>query len=773
MKKYMLYVVVVLSFMFLYACNDSEDSKHQSIDGDIESIESEDTAERETMTETETSDETDYEQTSENETMEQEQPACVGWDDSTMPEDPFAEFCGDQQRYLLPEATRLDHSCHSNSQGVVGREQAGDMMAMRLRAEKPFHLTKIKAKFKYTGTGRLHIMGDYGRSWPDVNNDLTDPIDFEITEENEGKYIEFDLSDRHIEIHPRNFFWVVYEHLAPTPKLATVSGCDTGPSESRYKVQAQIEDWRNQGLSFVWGAFPSDTHFALEVYGEYFCEQVHPFYFTDITEEALPEKFSFGRTAWVDVDGDGFDDLIVHSVHRRSDCNNARIFKNNGDGTFTEKTETSGLLGLCTSLVAAGDVNNDGFIDLFLGVYTALNQDGTPEQDSEHKNLIMLGHGDFTFTKVEDSGVEALDPTAAAAFADYDKDGCLDLFYGNWLVKYPNPPAVKDRLFHGNCDGTFDDVTDAAGLSDQGPQNQPCYGAIWGDYNNDSYPDLFVMNYGYGENFLWENQGDGTFINVGMEKGIARDEEGVYGGNTFGVDLGDINSDGVLDIYMSEIAHPRYQPWSDPSRLMINAGEQLSYSFINVTRERGIFYDEGEIEPSFVDVDNDGDLDLFVSILYTGHWARLYRQLGDGKFLDTTFEAGIQVEDAQNHSWADIDHDGDMDLVIGQRGTGSYLHIFRNDTPSNNHWIAIRLIGTQSNKSAIGARIELTSCGRTQLREITGGKGHFGSQKTMWAHFGLGKNRQIDSIKITWPSGIVQTVTDAQIDSYITITESE
>ena len=717
---------------------------------------------------------TEAEDSAAEEVPEEEQTTCVGWDDSA-PSTGFAEYCGVSDPQGTGSEVTYSSSCDGGSLGWIGYEQAGDLMAVKVRVDKPFWLKTITARFINSGLGKLHVMGDYGRSNPDESIDLTAPLDVVIDESNNRQWVTFDISDRHLYIHPRDFFYLVYEHLAANPRLALEGACATTPGlECTFKIQHYIDQWQAQGSAFVWGGIDSSNGFSMKAGGEYLCEHSGSFYFSDVTTDALGEHYSHGRTAWVDLDQDGWVDAITHSVGNQADCNNARVWRNNGDGTFTDMTANSGVNGLCSNFMVAADVNNDGKVDLFAGVNSELNDSGVPT-DPNHDDVILMGNGDFTFTVKANSGVAGADPTPAGAFADYDRDGLVDLFYGNWLKKYPYSPAMKDRLFKGNGDGTFTETTDSAGMGDQGIENQPCYGAIWGDYNNDGYPDLLVSNYGYGPNFLWKNLGNGTFEEKGVDTGVSYDDinNGFYitGGNTFGADFGDVNNDGNLDVYLSEIAHPRYQPWSDPSRLMLNGGPFTGYVFYDHTRDLGIFYDEGEIEPTFVDFDNDGDLDLFVSVLYTGHYARLYRQESNGAFVDITAEAGLTIHDSQNNSWADYDRDGDMDLLVGQRSGGAYMHLYRNDLDNGNHYIEVKLKGVQSNTMAIGARVEVTTCDRTQIREVTGGRGHAGSQKSFWQHFGLGQNSKVDHITVRWPSGLVQTVNAPEVDRFITITE--
>jgi hypothetical protein len=245
----------------------------------------------------------------------------------------------------------------------------------------------------------------------------------------------------------------------------------------------------------------------------------------------------------------------------------------------------------------------------------------------------------------------------------------------------------------------------------------------------------------------------------------------------FSADFGDIDADGDMDIFCANITHPRYWPDTEPSSLGINGGAAESYVFHDETEARGISCDEGEIETSFVDFDNDGRLDLMLSDLYTGHYCRIYQQLEDGNFQDMTYWAGIGLHDCTNHSWADYDKDGDLDLLVTHKGDGVFsTHLWRNDVGSLNNWVTFRLVGTDplTNRSACGARVKVvTSDDYSQIREVQCGRGHSNSQPSLPVEFGLGSRDTITSVEVSWPFGDTETWYSPPIKHFINLTQGD
>ena len=499
-------------------------------------------------------------------------------------------------------------------------------------------------------------------------------------------------------------------------------------------------------------------------------------------EKYMPEPMGSGA-AFFDYDNDGDLDLYIVNgapfpgFHCSEPPQNA-LYRNNGDGTFTDVTEEAGVGDTEYGMgVAVGDYDNDGDLDLYLANFGP--------------NVLYRNNGDGTFTDVtQEAGVEDDGWGANAAFVDYDLDGDLDLYVANYIEydtrhnkvclqgnvrAYCGPnayPGQSGILFRNNGDGTFTDVTKEAGLyTTEGRQ----LGAVWGDCNNDGYPDLFISN-DKAPNFLFMNNGDGTFTEVGLEAGVAYSEDGAAESG-MGADFGDYDNDGYLDIVVAT-----YQ-WL-PNRLYHNEGGEF---FIDVTFPAHI---GAETIPylgmtvAFLDYDNDGWLDIFVA---NGHldenvqdydpMARyaqknqLFRNNGDGTFTEVTDIAGpgFQLENVSHGAaFGDYDNDGDIDIFVSN--SNGPCSLLRNDGGNRNHWLAIRTIGTKSNRDGIGAKIKVISGDLVQVREVRSSYGYLGSSD-LRVYFGLGRRNKADRIEIRWPSGTVQVLRDVKADQFLTVRE--
>ncbi|PCC72250.1 Repeat domain-containing protein [Nannocystis exedens] len=508
------------------------------------------------------------------------------------------------------------------------------------------------------------------------------------------------------------------------------------------------------------------------------------------------------RLAFADLNGDGFDDIVAHSLFPNPQQGvpfEHLVYLNDGDGTFTHFSDESGLRAVQAGFFAFGDVDNDGDQDVFAGLDIEL--------EGEH-NRVFLNDGAARFTEVPDAGVAVKNLAGNAVFADFNGDANLDLFVGNGQTSY----AVSDQLFFGYGDGTFQDVTS---VYMPGDRDQPSNGSVACDYDDDGDLDIFVSTYGVsvygGHNHLWENDGTGKFTEVGLERGFAALATGNYwlastgmgmnpepdvaaedvvGSNGFGIQCEDATGDGLPDVFLTAISHPvdgdYSRKWSDPSQLLVNGGPDAGYAFKNEYLARGLPFNEGDIDGAMVDFDNDGRLDLSVSRdakyepgyseIEQQAWFGLMHQEADGSFTSVGPISGIndsqatpaRMKQAQNHAWADIDHDGDLDLLVGGRdigGAGRPNFLFENRVGQDNLWMSIRLRGDGDaiNRDAIGARVTVRYADWSVSREVKSGRGTYNSHDSRTLHFGLGDLGCDYEVDVRWPDGTTRTFSPEEL----------
>jgi len=508
------------------------------------------------------------------------------------------------------------------------------------------------------------------------------------------------------------------------------------------------------------------------------------------------------RLAFADLNGDGFDDIVAHSLFPNPQQGvpfEHLVYLNKGDGSFTHFSDESGLRAVQAGFFAFGDVDNDGDQDVFAGLDIELA--------GEH-NRVYLNDGQAHFTEVLDAGVAVVNLAGNAVFADFNGDANLDLFVGNGQTGY----AVADQLFFGFGDGTFQDVTS---VYMSGDRDQPSNGSVACDYDDDGDLDIFVSTYGVsvwdGHNHLWENDGNGNFTEVGLARGFAALATGNYwlastgnghnpepdvaidavvGSNGFGLQCEDATGDGLPDVFLTAISHPvdgdYARKWSDPSQLLVNGGPSADYAFTNEYLARGLPFNEGDVDGAMIDFDNDGRLDLSVSrdAKYEGGygeleqqaWFGLMRQEPDSTFTSVGPVSGIndsmaqppRMKQAQNHAWADIDRDGDLDLLVGGRdigGGGRANFLFENEVGQDNLWMAIHLRGDGDtiNRDAIGARVTVRYADWSVSREVKSGRGTYNSHDSRTLHFGLGDLGCDYEVAVRWPDGTTRTFGPAEL----------
>ncbi len=449
-----------------------------------------------------------------------------------------------------------------------------------------------------------------------------------------------------------------------------------------------------------------------------------------------------------DFDGDGLSDLLVSTWDTHGQL---RLHRNVGDGTFEDVTEAAGLAGLFGGLnMVQADYDNDGDIDVLVLRGAWIMERG------RHPNSLLQNQGDGTFVDVTfDAGLgDDHRPTQTADWADYDLDGDLDLYIGN---EGSSRQAFANQLFRNEGDGTFRNVAAAAGVADEGFTKAVAFG----DYDDDGYPDLYVSNFGE-RNRLYHNEGDGTFVDIAPLLGVTEPIQ------SFPTWWWDFDNDGDLDLYVanyhsgiSHVAghHLGHERDFDLARLYRNDGAE---GFTDVAEAMGLTCPQMPMGSNYGDVDNDGWLDFCLGTGSPGYDSlmpnALYVRRGD-RFVDVALQAGYaHLQKGHGIALVDLDRDGDLDIFqqLGGafRGDGFRDALFENPG-FGNRWIAVELVGTRSNRSAIGARIrvDVREGGdvRSIFRQVTSG-GSFGASPLLQT-IGLGRATEIVGLEIRWPRG--------------------
>jgi len=461
-----------------------------------------------------------------------------------------------------------------------------------------------------------------------------------------------------------------------------------------------------------------------------------------------------GSVAWGDCNDDGWVDLF-----------DGTLWVNQQDGTFATLPDN----GIDASGPATwGDYDNDGNLDLFVVGWADHHLQGLG--DCYFENVTTTSGIDDT--QAFDTGEGAVDqnvPTPAAAWADVNGDGLLDLLQSNYEHWESGDRAV-DILWVNQGDGLFIDGTEEAGMSLAQGGGRPGRGVAPADWDNDGDIDLYVSNYRLVRNMAWQNAGDGTFSDIANGHILGGVEHGsfpnIYFGHTIGSVWGDVDNDGDLDLFAANLAHPRFISISDKSMFLQNQlSETGEPDFIDRREEAGMVYQETDSSPVFLDFDNDGLLDLFYTATYPGRPSYLYRNLDNFEFEVVSYPAGTWIWGGWGVAAADFNNDGRVDLY-GQK-------LLVNDYPEPGGWVTVEAVGGgegMTNRSAIGARIRLTTELGTQLREITSGVGT-GCAPPLVQHFGLGPTDS-GSILVEFPeSGTIIDVGDVSSGQQLIVSE--
>ena len=467
-----------------------------------------------------------------------------------------------------------------------------------------------------------------------------------------------------------------------------------------------------------------------------------------------------GGVAAGDVDGDGFVDLFVV----RGTVGPALLFLNQGDGTFVEGAEAAGLVveGRTHSGPVFADWDGDGDVDLFVGGVEAAGP------------RLFRNRGDGTFEETTaGSGIATDRHTFSAAFADADGDGALDVFLSHWGSEIG--PGSSEHLFLGDGAGGFHDASVPSGVRAAFPVETDVFSGNtldftftpnWTDIDGDGDPDLLLTS-DFGTSQVLRNLGDGTFVDV--TPAAITDENGM------GAAVGDYDNDGDLDWFVTSILDPDGQAegnWGvTGNRLYRNDG---SGGFEDVTDEAGVRHGFWGWGACFADFDNDGWLDLFhvngINMAvppFDADPSRLFLSNGDGSFREAAQAAGIEdLGNGRGVVCMDADRDGDVDLFVANtRGEPRY---YRNDTGSQRHWLSVRLEGAPGNGAGVGAWVRIKADYRYQLREIRAGS-NFVSNDPAEAHFGLGDVDLVSHVEVSWPDGARKTLRDVAADQHIVV----
>jgi hypothetical protein len=499
--------------------------------------------------------------------------------------------------------------------------------------------------------------------------------------------------------------------------------------------------------------------------------------------------------AFFDYDNDGWIDIYLPNGERLPGQEpypdgkqpTQHLFKNNRDGTFTDVTEKAGLArtGWGTG-VCVGDYDNDGWDDLFCTYWG--------------HNVLWHNNGDGTFTdmtKQAGLGEERVRWGTGCTWLDYDRDGFLDLFVCNYVeldlrtaplpgqtgyCQYRNVPVIcgprglpgaMNILYHNNGDGTFTDVSEKAGILKPGPRYS--LSAVSYDFDNDGWPDIYVA-VDSEPSILFHNKQDGTFEDIAAMAGCAYNGDGEEQAG-MGIAVGDYDCDGWLDIFKTNFS-------DDTVDLYHNNNDG---TFTDVTRSAGLGMNTQYVcwGAGFMDYDNDGWIDIFH---VTGHiypeLANLdldtrfasprvvYQNLGNGKFKDVSREMGPGVAarfSSRGCAFADYDNDGDIDVLV--LNMNDYPSLLRNDGGNKQNWISLKLLGTQCNRTAIGARVHVLTGKHAQIDEVHSGTSVM-SQSDLRLHFGLGQAKQADVIEVKWPTTQkIEKFTNVEANQFLTIKE--
>lgn len=659
----------------------------------------------------------------------------------------------------VPAQFQYDTGPGVQSITIAGKPMpAGTLLANGYRAVHRLRLTKLAvAGWGTPGPIEVHVWRDDGGNQPGApegqftKSEAADRMaPRKVKTLANGAWIDIDLSDNPIEMAPLELFWVGVKIVQPGTDIA-IDGIDKTKTEFTGMVQTPEEVTQCADGCGIPG------NLLIRAEGVYI-DPIAQTWFTDIT--ALSGINSSGRVAIADYDDDGDDDVLIGG---------AQLWQNDGKAHFTDVTAKVGLSGLGGAGGVWGDYDNDGRLDIFVFG----GREHLIRQNADH-TFAEANVGEFIEDPTRDY------PTEAASWVDIDNDGRLDVYTANYevLAKDANGNDILGIcdwhfLWKQDATGHFHDAAASYGMHTK----KECGRSVTaGDWDQDGDQDIYVGNYRLNPNYFWQNDyAEPHMTDIGKANGTRGDGKVNDFGHTIGATWVDADDDGDFDLFVANLAHPRFIAFSDRSKFYQNLGADSAWTFSEHREMTGIGYLETHSNPDFGDFDNDGDLDLSLTAVYVGRKGQIWRNEGRSDttwltFSDATYETGWLVDNGWGSAWADLDGDGDLDQVLNK--------VFRNDysdvTGDRGHWLKVKLRGSDHvNGAAIGAWVTIDlGDGKTRSRLVHGGHG-VGCQDSLTLHFGLGAHDAVNSVTVHWPGLPTETFGPFAADQTLQITEAK
>ena len=687
-------------------------------------------------------------------------------------------------------ALRITNVAPGPNHGIANRFDPSDFADTDGLPPRPLRIRKIffevstatSPEPEPTGPMEWHIWEDNGGHKADSSRDIVPP--FVVTGGPGENVIDLVALGIDAVIDPPRMFHIGVAHKESnetSPDLLLDSGLPyVGPSGDFHASITYFDDncrkhtWRLLALDAQDGKGPRSPAWMAWLEVEWL-EPPARLYFEELARKGSPAgDFESGsRIAWGDYDGDGLEDILASG---------RKLYRNEGDGTFTDVTDEAGITDVGAGAIW-GDYDNDGDLDFFQ--YT---NNCVPCGKEDNYDDLWRNKGDGTFESVREVDYDGDPnapvprdplPTEAAAWGDFNGDGYLDLYAANH-VDWKSGRCFVDYLWinegppsYGFRDASIDSGIRSVTLCGRGVNPA--------DFDGDGDLDIFVSNYRLNRDLLWVNTGPDLsmtphFENEAGKRGVEGRAKitypGAYG-HTIGSVWGDLDNDLDQDLVASRLAHSAWLCFSDTTMVYASDGDP-EYKFTDVRKDSGVEYVETHSDPSLVDIDNDGYLDLHITHVYDGWRSSTYRnvtgqteQSGAIRFENITHVSGIYPRTSWGSGWSDFDRDGDMDLAA--KGLWRNLAGHGDSAPA---WLQVEVLGCgRSNRDAIGAKVALREDGETYaLREIVAARGT-GSQDSRVQHFGLGDRTSVDELLVTFPSGQQQVLHDVAPRQRISVTE--